>query len=113
MKPVTLESPKINKYLDKAMGKLEIAEENQKDIWQPEVAEKPKDDFQDDIKETAGKLLTAIKKTAGSRYELEASDLAKLTKAVCDLQVAFYGKDEKNNVVIMSNQLSMFKGMLK
>ena len=69
------------------------------------------DEFQEHILNTAKSLLNSIDKTAKGNYN-DASDIAKMTKAVCDLQTTFFGKEDKGGTVIMTNQLSMFKGML-
>lgn len=97
--------------LAEAFDNLTAAEETKKDVFNP--APEPKDDFKADIQNTATSLLGAIKKKAAGKYELEPDELSKLTKAVCDLQNTFYGKEDKGGNVIMANNLSMFKGMLK
>jgi len=97
--------------LELAMESLEKAEETKSAVLMPEVAA---DVFADDIKVTAKILLDSMKKKATGRYELEPDELAKLVKSVCDLQNTFYpiSKAEGNGTVIMTSQLSMFKGML-
>ncbi len=97
--------------LDVAFDALEKAEENSAAVWTPD--EQPEDEFQLHIKSTAKTLLRSIEKSANGPYELEATDLAKLTKAVCELQGTFFGKDDKTSGnLIMTNQLALFKGML-
>lgn len=98
--------------LETAFDNLGKAEENKQTVWAaPKATE---DEFADDIKNTAKVLMGAIKKSAADAYGLEPTDLAKLTKAVCDLQNAFYGKsDAIGNVLIQTTQLAMFKDMIK
>jgi len=97
--------------LDKAFANLEAAETTNNAILKPE---EPTDEFQADIKATAKVLLTSIKSSASGAYALEAKELANLASAVCSLQNTFYGKDDKTaGTMIMTNQLSVFKGMLK
>ncbi len=98
--------------LDVAFDNLAQAEENKKAVFA--VAPEAADSFKTSIEGTARKLLASIEKSANGPYELEASDLAKLTKAVCELQTTFYpsSKGETSGAIIMTNQLSVFKGML-
>jgi len=99
--------------LDKAFANLEKAEDTSKALWNPDAEVSTDETFQNDIRDTAKTLLSSIKQSAGGPYALEATDLAKLTKSVCDLQQTFFGKDEKAaGTVIMTNQLSLFKDML-
>ena len=106
--------------LEKAFNNFEKREEEIGNRWSPETIAKvatpeaPVDEFQSEIKETAKVLLNSIKSSASSTYALEAAELAKLATAVCALQTTFYGKDEKaGDTIVMTSQLSMFKGMLK
>lgn len=97
--------------LAEAFDNLATAEETKKDVFNP--APEPVDDFKADIQATATMLLGAMKKKATDKYALEPDELAKLTKAVCELQNTFYGKEDKGGNVIMASNLAMFKGMLK
>ena len=95
-----------------AMDKFEVAEEKKEAAWVKEETN-PDDEFQAEIKATAKTLLKAIKVSASSAYGLEATELARLTKAVVELQTGFFGKEDKvGTTIIQTNQLAMFKGML-
>lgn len=101
----------LDPKLSDAFDNFGVAETNSAAVWKAE--EEVVDEFASDIKGTAKILMTAIKDSAGSAYGLEAKELAQLTKAVCDLQNTFYGKqDAASTTIIQTNQLSMFKGML-
>lgn len=98
--------------LIEAFENFDKAEEDSKGVWAAPVSE-TEDTFEQDLKDTAKVVMGAIKKTANSAYELEARDLSQLSKAICDLQNAFFGKQDSGNTFIQANQLAMFKDMLK
>ncbi len=97
--------------LETAFDALDVAEENAAAVWKDTEVE---DEFQDHILSTAKTLLRSIEKSANGPYDLEAADLAKLTKSVCELQTTFYPttKADTNGTIVMTNQLALFKGML-
>lgn len=101
---------KLQKF-DLAYEEIEAKEATSNAMLLPEG---PEDEFQKSIKDTAKVLLKSIKDKTETRYKPEPDELAKMVKAVCDLQNTFYGKDDKlGGSIIMTNQLSVFKGMLK
>ena len=95
--------------VETAFDNFDVAEQKEAAVWKPEDA--IEDPFQKEIKDTAKTLLSGIAVASKAKF-VEPADLAKMTKAVCELQNTFFGKEDKGGALIMTNQLSLFKGML-